>query len=67
MPEVDAREVQVRERVEACGYETIRRHPGGGYMTFSHFSGDVVIFARHYRDLDEVEYELDNPLLGPAR
>ena len=66
MPEVDAREAKVRERVDKCGYETIRKHPGGGYMMFGHYRDDVVIFARHYRDLDEIEYELDNPLLGPA-
>ena len=67
MPEVDAREVQVRERVEACGFETIRKHPGGGYMMISHFRGDVVIDLQHYPDLDAIEYELENPLLGPAR
>ena len=54
MPEVDAREVQLRERAEQDGY-VLRKGTSGGYVLFDTHQDDGTIRMLPRRDLDEVE------------
>ena len=61
MPEVDAREVQLRERAEQKGY-VLRKGTSGGYVVFDTHQDDGTIRMLPKRDLDAVEHlftELD--------
>ena len=54
MPEVDAREVQLRELAEQGGY-VLRKGTSGGYVVFDTHQYDGTIRMMPMRDLDEVE------------
>ena len=54
MPEVDAREVQLRERAEQYG-DVLRKGTSGGYVLFDTHRDDGTIRMLPKPDLDAVE------------